>query len=114
MTPDSPSSPNPLFCTHRHPGVTLGSPTDAASLLQPRQGARHRKEEEQLLHRAAGEGVRPGGVGLPGRLRPRAHQQQRAVPGDGVGLQRPGGLLPGGLVQPGAGLSLPGGRHGGW
>ncbi|CAF88989.1 unnamed protein product, partial [Tetraodon nigroviridis] len=32
-------------------------------------------------------------------LRSGAHQQQWAVPGDGVRQQHPGGLFPGGLVQ---------------
>lgn len=79
---------------------------DAAPLLQSSEGTRDRQKEEQLHHRAAGEGVWTGGLGLP-ELCSGAHQQQRAVPGDGVGQQHAGGLLPGGLVQPGAGLSLP-------
>lgn len=38
--------------------------TDTTAMLQPCEGARHWEEEEQLLHRAAGEGVWPGWLGL--------------------------------------------------
>lgn len=92
---------------------SISSHTDAAALLQPCEGAWDRQEKEQLHHRAAGEGVWSGRLGLP-ELRPGADQQQWAVPGDGVRWQHPGRLLPGRLVQPSVGLSFPGGRHGDW
>lgn len=37
---------------------------DTTAMLQPREGTRHWEEEEQLLHRAAGESVRPRRLGL--------------------------------------------------